>query len=78
MAKLEQFTRIGWRIVEITLLLVILCVLLNIILGPDSGAFIAAVYANALGFLQAIPPGTVVGVLLVALLYWVVKARLSA
>jgi len=75
---MEQITRVGWRIVEVALLLVVLCVLLNTILGQDSGAFIASVAANALGFLQAIPPGTVVGVLIVVLLYWIFKTRTSA
>ena len=74
---LEQIVRLGWRIVEVVLLLVVLCVLLNIIVGQGSGAFIASVAANALGFLQAIPSGTVVGVLLVVAvsLYWTNKAR---
>jgi hypothetical protein len=75
MTMLEQIVRLGWRIVEVVLLLVVLCVLLNIIVGQGSGVFIASVAANALGFLQAIPSGTVVGVLLVVLLYWTIKAR---
>jgi hypothetical protein len=75
MTMLEQITRVGWRIIELLLLLVILCVLLNIIVGQDSGAVIASVATNALRFLQDIPSGTVVGVLLVVLLYWIVKVR---
>ena len=74
---LEQIVKLGWRIVEVVVLLVVLCVLLNIIVGQGSGVFIESVAANALGFLQAIPSGTVVGVLLVVvvLLYWTTKAR---
>ena len=75
MTMIEQIVRLGWRIVEVVLLLVVLCVLLNIIVGQGSGIFITSVAANALGFLQAIPSGTVVGVVLVVLLYWTIKAR---
>lgn len=74
---IEQIRRIGWLTVEIALLLVIVCVLLNIILGADSGSFIGSVAANTAQFLQSIPPGTFLGVVLIVLLYWTVKARRS-
>lgn len=74
---IEQIRRIGWLAVEMALLLVIVCVLLNIILGADSGSFIGSVAANASQFLQAIPPGTFLGVVLVVILYWLVRARLA-
>ena len=38
---LDQIRKIGWLAVELGLLLVVLCVLLNILLGKDSGAYIA-------------------------------------
>jgi len=74
---IEQIRRIGWLAVEIALLLVIVCVLLNIILGADSGGFIASVAANATQFLQSIPPGTFLGVVLVVVLYVLVRSRFS-
>lgn len=74
---IEQIRRIGWLAVEIALLLVLVCVLLNIILGPESGSFIGSVAANASQFLQSIPPGTFLGVVIVVLLYWLARARLS-
>ncbi len=72
---IEQIRRIGWLTVEIALLLVVLCVLLNIILGADSGGFIGSVAVNAAQFLQSIPPGTFLGVVLLVLLYWTFKTR---
>lgn len=74
---IEQIRRMGWLAVEIALLLVVVCILLNIILGPDSGSFIGSVAANAAQFLQSIPPGTFLGVVLVALVYWLVRARIA-
>jgi len=75
MEKIRQFTKYGWLAVEVSLLLVVLCVLLNIILGKESGGFISSVAANALDFMQKIPAGTLVGVFLILLLYWVIKSR---
>lgn len=70
-----QFRRAGWFVVEIALLLVVLCVLLNIILGADGGAFISNVAANAVSFLQSIPSGTLLGVVLILFLVWTVRSR---
>ena len=72
---LTQIRRAGWFVVEIALLLVILCVLLHIILGAESGAFIAGVAANAEAFLQHVPAGTFLGVVLILVLVWAVKSR---
>ena len=72
---LDSILKLGWRVVEAALLLVIICVILNIILGAGSGPFIGAVAANANGFIQQIPPGTFLGVMLIVALYWVFKAR---
>ena len=72
---LEQITKLGWRAVEIALLLVILCVLINIIAGPGSGAFVAGVAANALAFIQAVPPGALLGIALLVLLYGLYRSR---
>lgn len=74
---IEQIRRVGWLAVEIALLLVLICVLLNIILGPESGSFIGSVAANAAQFLQSIPPGTFLGVVLIVILYGLARSRIS-
>jgi len=58
---LLQIRKVGWLVVEAALLLVILCVLLNLLLGRDSGTFISGVATNTTAFLQAVPPGTFLG-----------------
>ncbi len=66
----------GWLAVEAGLLIVILCVLLNIILGPaSSGDFIVSVATNANTFLQGLPAGTVVALVAVFMAYWIVTRR---
>ena len=72
---LEQIRKIGWWVVEAALLLVILCVLLNIILGRDGGAFITGVATNALTFLKDVPSGTFLGIVLLVVLYQAYRRR---
>ena len=72
---IRQITKIGWFVVEVAFLLVVLCVLLNIILGRESGGFISSVAANALDFLQKVPSGTFLGVFLILVVYWLIKSK---
>lgn len=74
---LTQIRRVGWFVVELALLVVILCVLLNLILGADSGGFISAVAANTTAFLQHIPSGTLLGVVMILVLVWMMRGRSS-
>jgi hypothetical protein len=76
MRQIEQFIRIGWFAVEAAFVLALLCVLLNIILGNESGAFIAGVAGNATRFLQTIPSGTFLALVLIGVLYAWFRARL--
>jgi hypothetical protein len=73
---IDHIRKAGWLAVEAGLLVVILCVLLNIILGPaSSGDFVAGVAANANTFLQGLPAGAVMGLVLIVLAYWIVTRR---
>ena len=72
---LDQIRKVGWLAVEAALLVVVLCVLLSIILGAEGGGpFISSVAANATNFLQALPPGVFVGIVLIVLLFWFVRS----
>jgi len=75
MNRIRQITSIGWLVVEVAFLLVVLCVLLNIILGREAGGFVSSVAANALDFLQKVPSGTFLGIFLIFLVYWLVKSK---
>ena len=72
---LERIRKLGWGAVEIGVVVVLLCILLDIIVGPDGGSFIAAVAGNATRFLQSVPPGAVLGVAVLVGLYWFYRAR---
>ncbi len=71
---LDQVRRAGWLIAEAGLLVVILCVLLNIILGAESsGEFVGAVAKNANAFLQGLPAGTMMALALFLVAYWLLQ-----
>jgi len=75
MNLVRQITKIGWIAVEVAFLLVVLCVLLNILLGKEGGGYVSAVAANALDFLQKVPSGTFLGIFLILVVYWLVKSK---
>ena len=72
---IEQIRKIGWLAAEAALLLIVFCILLNILLGKDSGPYISSVADNASKFLGSLPPGVTLGVALILALYWFVKSR---
>ena len=74
---IQKLTKLGWLIIELGFMLVILCVLLHIILGKDSGGFVSSVAANALDFLQKVPSGTILGIFLIVILilYWTARSK---
>jgi hypothetical protein len=78
MTVINRLRQIGWLVVEAAFLLIVLCVLLNVILGDAaSGDFISTVAGNAMDFLQKVPPGIVVGVVLLVALYRYIGFRIS-
>jgi len=77
MKLIAQIRMIGWAAVEAAFLLIVLCLLLDIVVGPRPGSFVSDVAKNAIGFLQSLPPGVVVGVAAVAVIYGLLKTRLS-
>jgi hypothetical protein len=72
---IEKITKIGWLASEVGLMLIVLCTMLQIILGSASGSFISSVAANAVEFLQKVPPGTFLGLFLILVLYTFTKSR---
>ena len=74
---LMQLRRVGWAAVEAAFLLIVLCILLNIILGSEADSFISTVAKNATNFLQSLPAGVFLGVVLIVMIYGIVKSRLQ-
>jgi hypothetical protein len=72
---IQKITKLGWLVIELAFMLVVLCVLLSLILGKDGGGFVSSVAANTLDLLQKVPPGTVLGVFLILVLYWTFRRK---
>jgi hypothetical protein len=68
---------IGWAAVEAAFLLIVLCLLLDIIIGSQADSFISAVAKNATSFLQSLPAGVVVGLALILVIYGLFRSRLQ-
>ncbi|MGH6982517.1 MAG: hypothetical protein ACREFC_15050 [Stellaceae bacterium] len=73
---IDKIRRYGWLAVEAAFIIVVLCLLLNIILGDEAGGdFIATVAGNAIHMLQEVPPGIVIGVVLIVVFYRYLEYR---
>jgi hypothetical protein len=75
---IERIRNVGWLAAEAGVLLIVLCILLNILLGKDGGPYIGFVSENASKFLGALPPGVTLGAALIFVVYWFVKSRASS
>jgi hypothetical protein len=73
----QQLRRIGWAVIEAAFALIVLCVLLNIIIGSETDSFISGVAKNATSFLQSLPPGVFLGIVLIAVIYHLLRSRLQ-
>ena len=73
---LRQLRRAAWAVVEAAFLLIVLCLLLNIIVGDKADSFISNVAKNATAFLQSLPPGIFLGLVLIAVIWGVLRSRL--
>ena len=73
---IDKIRKYGWLVVEAAFVIVVFCLLLNIILGDEGGGeYIAMVAGNAVHVMQEIPPGIVVGVVLILVLYRFLEYR---
>jgi hypothetical protein len=65
-----------WAFVEIGFLTVLTVILLYLILGANSGAFVSGVADNVLKFAGAIPEQTLVGLAIVLALVFLIAKRM--
>jgi hypothetical protein len=73
---IKKIIQMGWNIVELVFVLILLCLAVGIVLGPDqSGSFIRGVSDNALGFLREVPAGIILALSISVGLYWLIKKR---
>jgi len=73
---INTIIKTGWHIVELLFILILICITLGIIVGPEgSGTFINGVLSNTNNLLRNIPPGTFLGIFVILALYHLIKKR---
>jgi hypothetical protein len=72
---LQKAKQYLWAFVEIGFLTVLSVILIYLILGADSGVFVAAVADNVLKFANAVPPQSLVGLAIVLALIFLLANR---
>jgi len=73
---INTIIKTGWHIVELLFILILICITLGIIVGPEgSGAFINGVLTNTNNLLRSMPPGTFLGIFVVLALYHLIRKR---
>ena len=73
---IKKIIQMGWNIVEMVFVLILLCLAVGVVLGPDqSGSFIRGVSDNALAFLREVPAGIILALSISVGLYWLIKKR---
>ena len=77
MRAFTQIRAIGWAAIEVAFLLITLCLLLDIVVGTQADSFVSKVAKNATAFLQSLPPGVVVGVAAVVVVYGFLRTRVT-
>ncbi|HEY7457624.1 MAG TPA: hypothetical protein VH765_02625 [Xanthobacteraceae bacterium] len=73
---LERARRALWLFVELGFLTVLSLMLIYLILGQDSGAFVTSVADNVLSFANAMPTQSLVGIAIVLALILLVVQRM--
>ena len=73
---IKKIIQMGWNIIELVFVLILLCLAVGIVLGPDqSGSFIRGVSDNAMAFLREVPAGIILALSISVGLYWLIKKR---
>ena len=73
---INSIIKTGWHIVELLFILILICITLGIIVGPEgSGTFINGVLGNTNNLLRNMPPGTFLGIFVILALYHLIKKR---
>lgn len=72
---LHRIKSYGWQAAEVGVLIVVLCCLVSILVGPEAGGYPTAVAENARAFFSGLPPGVTVGAGLIAVAWCVLTRR---
>lgn len=73
---LEKAKRFLWTFVELAFLVVLSIVLLYLLLGRASGWYVVAVVENVVGFANAVPTPSFIGLAILLALIYLIRQRL--
>ena len=74
---LDKAKRFLWAFVEVGFLTVLSIILIYLILGQNSGAFVLSVADNVTKFATAVPTPSLVGLVIVLALFYVIMRRMK-
>ena len=74
---LEQIRRFLWLFIELGFLVVLAVILIFLILGDNSGAFVKSVVDNVMKFAGAVPTPSLIGITIIMAIIYLVMNRLK-
>ena len=74
---LEKAKQFLWAFVELTFLAVLAIVLIYLILGQSSGAFVLSVVENVTNFANGMPPPSLIGIAIILALIYLIRQRMK-
>jgi hypothetical protein len=77
MNLLEQARRFLWLFIELGFLVVLAVILIFLILGDNSGAFVKSVVDNVMKFAGAVPTPSLIGITIIMAIIYLVMNRLK-
>jgi hypothetical protein len=76
--KLAKVNKALWTFIELGFLIVLLCVLVFLIMGPSSGVFVLAVMENIYTITGKVNAANLIGIAILIGLFYAVKARMKS
>ena len=75
--KIGKFNQALWMFAEFGLLLVLVCILIFLVLGQQSGAFVTSVMENIFTVTGKVDAANLIGISILIALIYALKARLE-
>lgn len=77
LAFLEKSKRYLWAFVELAFAAVLALMLIYLLLGQNSGAYVISVADNVTKFAAAVPTPSLIGLAIVLALIWLISGRMK-
>ena len=74
---LEKAKQFLWAFVELTFVVVLAIILIYLILGQSSGAFVLSVVENVTSFANGMPTPSLIGIAIILALVYLIRQRME-